>query len=535
MKLSFYGAAREVTGSCYLLEACGKKLLIDCGMEQGEDQYLNHPLAVPTSDIDFVMLTHAHIDHSGNLPLLSKNGFKGRIFSTGATQELCKIMLLDSAHIQQFEAEWKNRKSMRSGGESVEPAYTAQDVLDTISRFTAHEYGQRFSVSDGIEARYVDAGHLLGSASIELWVTEDGKSEKLVFSGDIGNLNQPLLHDPSYPDTADYVVMESTYGDRLHGERPDYPTLLAEIIQRTFDRGGNLVIPSFAVGRTQEMLYYMRKIKADKLVKGHADFAVYVDSPLAIEATEVFGESTKGYFDDEAMELVNKGINPISFTGLKVSVTSDESKAINFDNTPKVIISASGMCEAGRIRHHLKHNLWRKDSTVLFVGYQGNGTLGRLLLDGLKQVKLFGEEIEVKADIVRLAGVSGHADKDGLIRWITGMNPKPKRVFVTHGEESVSASFAGLLEGMGYTVSVPFNGDAYDLTRDVQIQKGTAERAASKSSGQGRDPRRSQVFGRLQSAVSRLSALAKTLENGANKDVSRLADQINSLVEKWEK
>ena len=368
MRLVFSGAAHEVTGSCHYLNVCGKNILLDCGMEQGRDIYENQEIPVPPSDMDYVFLSHAHIDHSGYLPLIYKNGFRGSIFATTATVDLCDIMLRDSAHIQEFEAEWRNRKAKRSLENPYEPLYTMNDAEGAIGLLVPCNYGERIPVCEGVEIEFTDIGHLLGSSSIKLWLTEDGITKTLVFSGDIGNTDQPLIEDPKYTDEADYVIMESTYGNRMHGEKPDYYNALSTIIQETLDAGGNLVIPAFAVGRTQEMLYFIRKIKEDNMIKGHDGFKVYVDSPLAVEATRVFNKNTLAFYDEEALELIRRGINPRSFDGLETSVTSDDSRAINFNKEPKVIISASGMCEAGRIRHHLKHNLWRAESTVLFVG-----------------------------------------------------------------------------------------------------------------------------------------------------------------------
>ena len=442
MKLTFLGANHEVTGSCTLLEAAGQRYLIDCGMEQGKDVYENQPIPVAPGEIDGVLATHAHIDHTGLLPLLVRNGFRGRIYATRPTAELCSIMLRDSAHIQEFEAEWKNRKGQRSGAEPVEPMYTIQDAEAAIALFRGYDYNKEIELAPGIVIRFVDVGHLLGSSSIEIWVTENGATTKLVFSGDIGNHDQPIIKDPTYLKDADYVFMESTYGDRSHGPRPDYVAELAKILQRTFDRGGNVVIPSFAVGRTQELLYFIREIKEKNLVTGHGCFPVYIDSPLAIEATRIFKDTDSSCFDEETNALLAKGIDPIQFPGLKVSVTSDESRAINTDPVPKVIISASGMCEAGRIRHHLKHNLWRKECTILFVGYQAVNTLGRSLLEGADNVKLFGESIEVQAEICQLTGLSGHADREGLLKWVNSFEPKPKRVFIVHGNDEVEDIFA---------------------------------------------------------------------------------------------
>ena len=459
MRLTFLGATHEVTGSCYYLEAAGKKFLVDCGMEQGPNIYENKPIPVPASQLDFVLITHAHIDHTGNLPLLYAHGFRGPIYMTPATVALSDIMLRDSAHIQLAEAEWRNRKNRRAGKEDYVTPYTMEDALGVIRLLEGIPYHQRVTLSDGIQIRFLDAGHLLGSASIELWLTEDGVTKKLLFSGDIGNIHQPLINDPEYPESADYVIMESTYGDRSHGPKPDYVPELAKIIQETLDRGGNLVIPSFAVGRTQEMLYFIREIKAEHLVHGHGEFPVYVDSPLAVEATNIFRDHQKECYDSDAAALLAQGINPILFPGLKLSITSDESKAINFNETPKVIISASGMCDAGRIKHHLKHNLWRQESTVLFVGYQAVGTLGRALIGGAKEVKLFQEEVHVNAHIIQFPGMSGHADQEGLLKWAGSLRAKPDRVFVTHGEDKVTEIFAEKLwDEFRYPAMAPFSG-----------------------------------------------------------------------------
>ncbi len=533
MKLTFLGATHEVTGSCFFLEACGKNILIDCGMEQGKDTYENQEIPVASADIDEVLLTHAHIDHSGKLPLLYTEGFRGSIHATSATSALCDIMLRDSAHIQLAEAEWKNRKGKRSGNELAAPIYDMEAAMATARMFVSHEYNEKFVLCDGIEIRFIDVGHLLGSSSIEVWVTENGVTKKLVFSGDIGNSNQPLINNPQYIEDADYVVMESTYGDRSHGERPDYIKELTDIIQTTFDLGGNVVIPSFAVGRTQVLLYYLRKIKDDRLIKGHGNFKVYVDSPLAIEATQIFHEHMLGYFDEEAMNLVNKGINPLSFPGLSTSITSDESKAINFDEEPKVIISASGMCEAGRIRHHLKHNLWRENSTILFVGYQSVGTLGRMLLDGAKEVKLFGEPIQVAARILQLGGVSGHADREGLIKWLTSFTKKPDKVFVVHGDDQVCEIFTEQIKAMGYSAEAPFSGMTYDLAVNQCVQEGKIIRIQPKTEAE--TEKANSVYERLVLAGKRLTGVIQHNKGGANKDLAKLIGQINSLCDKWDR
>ena len=533
MKLFFSGAAHEVTGSKHYLEAAGKKILIDCGMEQGKNLYENQEIPVPASDVDYVFLTHAHIDHSGMLPLLYNQGFKGSVYTTEATQQLCQIMLLDSAHIQEFEAEWKNRKGKRAGIPPIVPIYTTEDAVGILQYFVPCRYEEKIQVCEGIEIRFVDAGHLLGSASIEVWVTEQGVTKKLVFSGDIGNTNQPIIKNPHYIKDADYVIMESTYGDRSHGPRPDYIKELTAIIQRTFDRGGNVVIPSFAVGRTQEMLYFIRQIKAEGLVKNHDNFEVYVDSPLAVEATNVFNRNVPGYYDDDAMALIKQGINPISFPGLKTAVTSDDSIAINVSTTPKVIISASGMCDAGRIRHHLKHNLWRPECTILFVGYQSVGTLGRNLVEGATEVKLFGETIEVQAEITSLAGISGHADCEGLMKWIGAFEKKPKRVFVVHGEDTVTDVFAARIKDeLGIDAVAPYTGAEYDLLTNECLQAPEPVRVTPKKAMQRKA---ATVFERLLNAGRRLMLVIRHNEGGTNKDLTRFTNEINNLCDKWDR
>lgn len=531
MRLIFIGADHEVTGSCHVLEVCGRYILVDCGMEQGTDDFETAELPMNIADIDYVLLTHAHIDHSGMLPLLYARGFRGDVIATPATVDLCDIMLKDSAHIQMTEAEWKNRKGQRAGKEPVVPIYDMNDAEGVLEHFVSCDYDKVMDLCEGVKVKFSDAGHLLGSASIEVWINEDGEERKIVFSGDIGNLNRPIIKDPSYINDADYVVMESTYGDRYHNADVDYVSELAGICQRTFDRGGNVVIPAFAVGRTQEMLYYFRKIKEEGLVKGHS-FEVYVDSPLAVEATQIFNENIAECFDEEAMELVRNGINPLRFPGLTLSVTSNDSIAINSDNKPKVIISASGMCEAGRIRHHLKHNLWRKECTVVFVGYQANGTLGRMLLEGASEVKLFGETIEVMAEIVKLEGVSGHADKAGLIKWITSFDNRLKQVFVVHGEDEVSTGFAKCLcDEYGLNAVAPYSGAEFDMISGRFVKEGERIPKAKKPVQR----KANDVFERLLAAGRRLLTVIKHNEGGANKDLAKFADQINSMCDKWDR
>ena len=533
MKLIFVGADHEVTGSCHYLEVGGKHILVDYGMEQGVNVFENVPLPVEESMIDYVLLTHAHIDHTGLLPLLYARGFRGQVYATDATVDLCSIMLRDCAHIQMMEAEWKNRKAKRSESlTAVDPLYTMEDAEGVIKRLVPCRYGEKVEICPEMTVCFTDIGHLLGSASIEVWLTEDGHTKKIVFSGDIGNKNDPLLHNPIPTRTADYVVMESTYGDRLHAtDRPDYVHELAAILKETFDRGGNVVIPSFAVGRTQEMLYFLRRIKTERLVEGHENFPVYVDSPLAVEATEIFQENRMECFAGEALELVKEGINPISFPGLKLSITSDESREINFIDTPKVILSASGMCEAGRIRHHLKHNLWRPECTILFVGYQAVGTLGRMIVDGVDEVKLFGESIQVRAEIKKLAGMSGHADKNGLIDWSCGFEEKPKKVFVVHGEDSVCAGFAECLKiEYKQRTYAPYSGTVFDLLSGKLEYEAMPVPVKKKAKSVA-----SAVYARLLAAAQRLLNMVKGIDGMPNKDMGKFADQINSLCDKWER
>lgn len=533
MILEFLGAAREVTGSCHYMSFGETHLLVDCGMEQGPDLYVNQEIPVNPATINYVFVTHAHIDHSGLLPLLYSHGFRGKVYATKATCELCNIMLKDSAHIQEFEAEWRNRKAKRAGKPEVTPLYGLDDAVGVLEHFVPCEYHEKIEIAENLTIRFVDAGHLLGSSSIEMWATEDGVTKKIVFSGDIGNGNRPLIKDPEYITEADYVVMESTYGNRSHEAPPDFAAELAKVMNMTFTKGGNLVVPAFSVGRTQEILYFIRRIKTEGLLPEFPDFEVYIDSPLAVEATNVFHENVRECFSELALALVDSGVNPIRFPGLKVAVSSDESRMINFDPNPKVIISASGMCEAGRIRHHLKHNLWREDSTVVFVGYQVPGTLGYALLNGAKTVKLFGEEIDVCATIVRLPGISGHADRDHLTEWISAFDPQPKRVFVVHGEEKTAVSFAEhIRETAGFDAVVPYSGDTYDLVTGEQIAQGSREyvKKTEKVFRTG-----ISVFDRLVAAGERLVAVIRKCQGMANKDLGRFADQINSLCDKWER
>ena len=529
MKLHFYGADRCVTGSCHCLEINGKKILVDCGLQQGRDELDNRYLAFAPGSIDILLVTHAHIDHTGRIPLLVKNGFHGRILTTRVTADLMKIMLLDSAHIQESDAEYENRKGQRAGREPVEPLYTEQDALDVFKYVTTCEYEEKINLCEGVSAVFTDAGHLLGSASITLELEENGVHKTLVFSGDIGNVDQPIIRDPQLLKKADYVVMESTYGDCNHTEVWSYTDELAEIIDETLGKGGNVVIPSFAVGRTQELLYFIREIKDQKLVKSTPNFPVYIDSPLAKAATTVFCGDLHGYLDEQALELVKDGTHMFTFPNLNLVESSEESKMLNMDTTPKVIISASGMCDAGRIRHHLKHNLWRANSAVVFVGFQSPGTLGRRLLDGVEKVKLFGEEIAVKAKIVNFQGLSSHADHDHLVQWIKAFDPKPTHVFVVHGDEDVAPVFAEELNSLGFHAHAAKFTECYDLAANEMVSEGYVserKRTAQKS-------RADNLYAKLVAAAESLLEFAKRCKGRPNKDISALTGQIISLIERF--
>lgn len=529
MKLHFYGADRCVTGSCHCLEINGKKILVDCGLQQGRDELDNRYLAFAPGNIDILLVTHAHIDHTGRIPLLVKNGFHGRILTTRLTADLMKIMLLDSAHIQESDAEYENRKGERAGREHVDPLYTEQDALDVFKYVTTCEYKEKVDLCEGVSAVFTDAGHLLGSASITLELEENGVHKTIVFSGDIGNVDQPIIRDPQLLKKADYVVMESTYGDRNHTEVWSYTDELAEIIDETLGKGGNVVIPSFAVGRTQELLYFIREIKDQKLVKSTPNFPVYIDSPLAKAATTVFCGDLHGYLDEQALELVKDGTHMFTFPNLNLVESSEESKMLNMDTTPKVIISASGMCDAGRIRHHLKHNLWRANSAVVFVGFQSPGTLGRRLLDGVEKVKLFGEEIAVKAKIVNFQGLSSHADHDHLVQWIKAFDPKPTHVFVVHGDEDVAPVFAEELNSLGFHAHAAKFTECYDLAANEMVSEGyisERKRTAQKS-------RADNLYAKLVAAAESLLEFAKHCKGRPNKDISALTGQIISLIERF--
>jgi len=469
MKIKFTGAAGTVTGSCHYIEIEDKKILLDCGLFQGKKEVdrLNYEeFKFIPSEIDYLFLSHSHIDHSGRIPLLVKKGFNGKIFATKPASDLCSIMLMDSAHIQEVEAEWKTRKALRKGEEEVLPLYSTKDAEESLKLFKPILYNQKIEVDENITLRFKDAGHILGSAIVELWIKENGQEEKLVFTGDLGMKNKPILRNPEVVEDCDYLIIESTYGDRLHEEVENRTKNLVNILIDTVKKNGTVVIPSFAVGRTQDIIYELNKYydgngEEGKLLR---DIPVYIDSPLATKATGIFNKNAQA-FDSEAREFIMKGDNPLFFKNLHFTQSVDESKALNRSTEPKIIISASGMCEAGRIRHHLKHNLWRNNSSVVFVGYQADGTLGRRLKNGEKKVKILGEEIKVNANIYSIEGFSGHGDRDDLLAWLKELKQSPKKTFIVHGEEDSREAFAETIEKeLDLETIIPKKDEEFEVT-----------------------------------------------------------------------
>lgn len=477
MKVSFLGATKTVTGSNFLIEGAGKKFLVDCGMYQGkatEEMQNEEAFPFDVNEIDFMLLTHAHIDHSGRIPKLYNEGYRNPIIATKATCDLCAIMLPDSGHIQETEAEWKNRKRKRKGEKELPPLYTAQDAAKCLEIFRPIEYDKVIEIDENIHVRFNDAGHMLGSSIIEIWVKEGEKEEKIVFTGDLGNNDIPLLAEPTMIEDADYLVMESTYGGRLHMKNENKAELFLDIVSETLEKQGTVVIPSFAVGRTQEILFELYKLKDKKndeeFRKKYEEImhtSVYVDSPLAISATEVFRENMN-LFDEETQKIIARGDNPLEFPGLKFTQTVDESKALNESNEPCIIISASGMCDVGRIKHHLKHNLWNPNSTILFVGYQAPGTLGAKIVNAAKTVKIFGEEVAVKARIEYIEGYSGHADQEWLLNFVYSFIKKPKHIFLVHGEPEGQEILKEKIEETTHIpVTIPSYEETYTLEPDA--------------------------------------------------------------------
>lgn len=471
MNIQFLGAARVVTGSCFLLTTNNYKILIDCGLFQGSKnlEKLNYrEFQFNPADIDFLLLTHAHIDHSGRIPKLVKEGFKGKIVCTKATSDLCEIMLLDSGHIHESDAKWENKKRSRAGKPLIEPLYTVQDASASLKYFSPVLYDQKIDLNSEISVRFKDAGHILGSSIIELWVKENNKTVKIVFSGDLGLPNKPILRDPELIEEADYLIIESTYGNRLHENPEKRIHELTDIINTTVARGGTVVIPSFAVGRTQELIYELNKYyEYNDQLETFMRIPIYIDSPMAVSATKVF-QSNSDCFDAEARELIISGDNPFEFENLHYIKSQQDSMKLNSYTFPKVIISASGMCNAGRIRHHLKYNLWKKNNSILFVGYQAVGTLGRIIKDGAKKVKLLGEEIAVEAEVHSIEGFSGHTDKNGLINWLKGFKKKPKNIFIVHGEDESALSLSQAIEeNFKIKTIIPNMNSQYPLDTDV--------------------------------------------------------------------
>ena len=549
MELTIFGAGRTVTGSSFLLEHDGFSVLIDLGLPQGSDEKkMGEALPFSPSAVDAVVLTHAHIDHSGRIPLLVKEGYSGPIYSTSATLRLAAIMLEDSAHIQESEAEWKTRKRKRHGEDAVEPLYTGEDADLALSLFRSVEYGERVDLSPSMWFEFKDAGHLLGSASVKIFYSEDGEERSIVFSGDIGNTDQPMLRNPEYFDTADYAVMESTYGDRLH-EKPEGTEKdvlrkraeeLAEITDRTFRRGGNLIIPSFAVGRTQEILYLFRIIMENRILP--YEIPVFVDSPLSVRATAVFASCLRDdYFDEEARAMIEEGVNPILFPSLTAVIDAEESKKLNLRKESAVIISSSGMCEAGRIRHHLKHNIWRSDSTILFVGYQAEGTLGREIVDGAESIHLFGEEIMVNAEIAILKGTSGHADKNGLLEWISAFSSKPAGIFVVHGEEETAEYFASMVSSrFGIKAYAPDIGEDFTFGSEfpeegeVPLRRHSAKMLRPRLEELEKQKNEiDDIFSRLKNRVSAEDLSDEKNAERLGRALKRFSDELSEISRRW--
>ena len=539
MKITFLGATKMVTGSNFLVEAAGKKILVDCGLYQGrkeieEDNFKDFDFN--PADIDFMLLTHAHIDHSGRIPKLYNEGFKNPIYAHKATCDLCGIMLPDSGHIQEMETEWKNKKKQRKGEQTIEPLYTAEDAVNCLELFVPVKYNEIIEIDENIHVRFNDAGHMLGSSIIEFWAYENGKEVKAVFTGDLGNNDIPLLDSPTMIENCDYLIMESTYGNRLHMKNEQKAELFLDIVSETIDNGGTVVIPSFAVGRTQEILYELNKIKENhndeefkRKYKNLMKVPVYVDSPLAISATDIFKQNTD-LFEEEIKEKIENGDNPLEFPGLHFTQTADESKALNEKAESSIIISASGMCDVGRIKHHLKHNIWNPKSTILFVGYQAPGTLGHSIVNGAKKVTIFGEEFAVNARIEYIEGYSGHADQEWLMNFIYSFISKPKHIFLVHGEEESQEVLKNkILEETGIGVSIPEYGETYDLSDEIKLTNKIKNRKIQTI--------RQEVLKRL----SRLQLEMKDMEVYVKQDVedSHLRDEdifrINEKIKDLEK
>ncbi len=540
MKITFLGATEMVTGSNYLVEAAGKKFLVDCGLYQGkyEEELMNdEPFEYDISSIDFMLLTHAHIDHSGRIPKLYKEGYRAPVYATKATCDLCNIMLPDSGHIQETENENKNKKRKRNGKKLLEPLYTYQDAVDCMKIFHPVMYDEIVEICPEISVRFNDAGHMLGSSIIEVWVTENGETKKVVFSGDLGNNDIPLLSSPTMIDSADYLIMESTYGNRLHMKNEEKASMFLDIVSETLDNGGTVVIPSFAVGRTQEILYELDKIKDlkrndEKFVKEYEKLMkakVYVDSPLAISATEVF-KKNMNLFKPEVQEFIKRGDNPLEFPGLTFTKSVEESKALNESNEPCIIISASGMCDVGRIKHHLKHNIWNPNSTILFVGYQAPGTLGRRIVDGDEKVKILGEEFAVKARIEYIEGYSGHADQEGLLDFVYSFRVKrPKHIFLVHGEPPSQKELKDKIEANALiNVTIPKYGEKYELNENL-------DKVQACISTVSKQQPRIDIIEKMQALEDEIEEMKHSLKDNirmsaaSDEDMIKLNNRVNDL------
>jgi len=533
MKIHFLGAARVVTGSNILLETENKKILLDCGMFQGSRQLnrLNYqPFRFNPEEIDLLILSHAHIDHSGRIPSLIKAGFKGKIYCTTATYDLCSIMLPDSGYVQETENEWENRKRKRAGKPLRDPLYTADEAKDSLSAFSPVLYNQRITIDDKLTVRFQDAGHILGSAIVELWIKESGETIKLVFSGDLGRKNKPIIRDPAIIEGADYLIIESTYGNRLHPSLDNEAAKLIPIITETQKRGGNVIIPSFAVQRAQDIIYELNQYY-DKIIsvkdQSYLDIPVYIDSPLTISATEIFRRNPN-CFDADTLELIKQGYNPLDFKNLHFSRTANESKQLNTSKDSKVIISASGMCTAGRIKHHLKHNLWRKESSIVFVGYQAEGTLGRRIKDGAKKVKIFGEDIKIKAQIHVLEGFSGHADQDELIQWIKNFKKKPKKMFLVHGEQEALDTLYDLIQNeLDLQAIIPQLGEKFVIKGTGEAVPTEVVREKSIKELQSFEEETMQLKELMDSILEKLDQKSK--EELSDEDLVKLRNKIIAL------
>ena len=539
MKITFLGATRTVTGSNILVETKEKKFIMDCGLYQGQEKEImlnTDSFLFDPKEIDFMLLSHAHIDHSGRIPKLYVDGYRGPVYATKATCDLCEIMLPDSGYIQESEVEWLNRKRKREGKHDVPPLYTYNDAMESLALLERVNYGEIVQIDKNIKFRFTDAGHMLGSSLVEVWVTEDGKEQKIVFTGDLGNNDIPLLREPSTINDADILIMESTYGDRLHDKKEDKAKEFLDVVSTTLENGGNVVIPSFAVGRTQEILYELQRSKQSEDDNFRREFdevmkaPVFVDSPLATSATEVFLKNLD-CLDEFVQEDIREGRHPLEFPGLRFTKSVEESKELNETANKSIIISASGMCEVGRIKHHLKHNLWRKDSTILFVGYQALGTLGRKIVDGAKTVKIFGEEISVNANIKYIEAFSGHADRDGLLRFVDAFKTRPKQIFLVHGDDEAQAALSEALdEKFGIPVEIPMRGDVYeaDMYRISKV-------------GEMKSPNeykfvRLEILQKMENLRDELEEMTKLVNDDLKNDVTdKRANEIADKLKELEK